>query len=322
MSVHPDDLHRYLLILAGANPAGQLIEIRSATSHGGMRQTFTPATRPDLAAGTITRLAGHTDVYVGVLLRRRRAGGRDACANSHLVFIDIDHPDGARRLQEYRCPPTMVIASGGSPGHAHAYWQLQEPVDLDALEQANRRLAIRLGGDLAATDAPRVLRPPTSSNHKRTPPRSVELLELHPSRRYTLTELTAGLADSAPRHPPVQTERIVIGRLDRQLLEIPATTWALALTGRRPNRAGKINCPFHDDHTPSLQLYDHGWYCFGACRTGGSIYDFAALLYGLASKGRDFIELRNRLAVELRIAPAGVTAARPPTACLRRSRQR
>jgi len=60
----------------------------------------------------------------------------------------------------------------------------------------------------------------------------------------------------------------------------------------------------HDDHTPSLQLYDHGWYCFGACRTGGSIYDFAALLYGLDTRGRQFRELRQRLAAELHVAPA------------------
>ena len=50
MSDHAGDLDRYLRILAGASPAGRLIEIRSATPHGGMRQTFTPATRPDLAA--------------------------------------------------------------------------------------------------------------------------------------------------------------------------------------------------------------------------------------------------------------------------------
>jgi hypothetical protein len=60
----------------------------------------------------------------------------------------------------------------------------------------------------------------------------------------------------------------------------------------------------HDDSTPSLQLYDHGWYCFGACRTGGSIYDFGALLYGLDTKGHQFLALRRLLAEEL-LPPTG-----------------
>jgi hypothetical protein len=33
--------------------------------------------------------------------------------------------------------------------------------------------------------------------------------------------------------------------LDQQLLAIPAATYVEALTGLRPNRAGKVCCPFH-----------------------------------------------------------------------------
>jgi hypothetical protein len=315
------DLDHYLRILAGADPSGRLIEIRSkipaGPPAGAMRQTFTPATRPQHAAKTITRLAARTDVYVGVLLRRRRGGGRDACEHSHLAFVEIDRADGAQRLARYRCPPTMIIASGGSPGHAHAYWQLHEPIGLDELETANRRLAIRLGGDLASVDAARILRPPTSRNWKNTPPNRVELLELHPDRRYTVAELTAGLADSspAPRAAPAAA-RASTSDLDRQLLAIPAAAYVPALTGRQPNRAGKIACPFHDDHTPSLQLYQHNWYCFGACRTGGSIYDFGALLYGLGTRGHDFLMLRRRLAEDLHLT-APRTAALPAAAAAR-----
>jgi hypothetical protein len=295
------DVDRYLQVLAGPNPTGRLIEIRSANPAGTMRQTFTPATRPDLAANTITRLAAHTDVYVGVLLRRRRSGGRDACERSHLAFVEIDRPDGADRLARYRCPPSMIIASGGSPGHAHAYWQLHQPSDLDELETANRRLAIRLGGDLACVDAARILRPPTSWNRKHTPPARVELLELNHARQYTLAELTEGLADPSPPRLAAAScaRREPASDLDRQLLAIPASTYVPTLTGRQPSRAGKIACPFHDDHTPSCQLYQHDWYCFGACRTGGSIYDFGALLYGLGTRGHDFLKLRQRLAEDL-----------------------
>jgi len=321
-----DDLDRYLRILAGADPAGRLIEIRFAIPNG-MRQTFTPATRPELAAKTITRLAARTDVYVGVLLRRRRrGGGRDACARSHLAFIEIDQPDAAERLAQHHSAPTMIISSGGSAGHAHAYWQLHESISLDELESANRRLAIRLGGDLACVDASRILRPPTTRNWKRTPPGRVELLVFEPSRRYTLAQLTAGLTDPSPKPRPASTAvRTATSELDRQLLAIPAATYVPALTGRQPNRAGKIRCPFHHpDHTPSLQLYDHDWYCYGACRTGGSIYDLGALLYGLGTRGRDFLELRQRLAEELHLAtpsqPDRPPSGRPTTAARARRR--
>jgi hypothetical protein len=325
MTANASDLDRYLRILAGTNPAGRLIEIRSATAHDGMRQTFTPATRPDLAALTITSLAASTDVYVGVLLRHRRAGGRRACERSHLAFVEIDRPDALEQLERYRCPPSALVASG-SPGHAHAYWQLQQPVNLDELEQTNRRLAIRLGGDLASVDAARILRPPTSMNWKRTPPTPVELLVLEPARRYQLDELTAGLADPSPhRRSTTSASRAATNQLDQQLLSIPAATYVPALTRRQPTRASKICCPFHDDSTPSLQLYDHGWYCF-ACRIGGSIYDFGALLYGLDTRGNQFLQLRQRLAKELHVAPAvdppSATAAASLPASETRSRRR
>lgn len=305
MSSHASDLDRYLHMLAGANPARRLIEIRSAAADGAMRQTFTPATRADRAAHTITTLAASTDVYVGVLLRRRRAGGRRACDRSHLAFIDIDRPDAIQRLEHHRCPPTAVVASGGSPGHAHAYWQLQHPVDLDKLERANRLLAMQLGGDLASIDAARILRPPTSRNYKRTPPTLVELVVLEPARRYQPDELTAGIADpSPPRQSTSPSSRAASNELDRQLLAIPAASYVAALTGRQPNRAGKIRCPFHDDNTPSLQLYPDGsWCCFAPHgnegRIGGTIYDFGARLWGLDTRGRQFLQLRQRLAHEL-----------------------
>lgn len=193
----------------------------------------------------------------------------------------------------------------GTPGHAHAYWTLRTPVGLPDIELANRRLAHRLDGDLSSVDAARILRPPASWNHKHSPPTPVQLVELDPGRRYEIGELVNGLEDrpGAPARGPVAPPRSGRNEIDRTLLAIPAADYARALVGRSPNRAGKIACPFHDDHTPSLQLYDDGtWYCYGACQTGGSIYDFASRAWGIETKGPSFLELRDRLAHDLKLA--------------------
>jgi hypothetical protein len=88
------------------------------------------------------------------------------------------------------------------------------------------------------------------------------------------------------------------------LLSIPAATYVRALAGLEPRRDGKVTCPFHEDERPSLQLYDDGtWCCFGRHghegRIGGSVYDFGGRLWSLGTKGREFLELRQRLAEAL-----------------------
>ena len=57
----------------------------------------------------------------------------------------------------------------------------------------------------------------------------------------------------------------------------------------------------HEDRTPSLHLYEDGtWYCFG-CRQGGSIYDFAAALWHIGTRRREFLQLRARLTEQFAI---------------------
>lgn len=50
------------------------------------------------------------------------------------------------------------------------------------------------------------------------------------------------------------------------------------------NSAGFSRCPFHDEDTPSLKIYDEigrGFYCFG-CNKGGDVIKFVMLLFGLS----------------------------------------
>jgi DNA polymerase I-like protein with 3'-5' exonuclease and polymerase domains len=81
------------------------------------------------------------------------------------------------------------------------------------------------------------------------------------------------------------------------------------------NTAGKINCPFHDDATPSCQLYDDGHYhCFG-CGAHGWIEDDldvgAEALASTANKRSDRQTLARALALWDDGKPiAGTLAAR------------
>ena len=47
--------------------------------------------------------------------------------------------------------------------------------------------------------------------------------------------------------------------------------------GLEVNYAGMVRCPFHDDHTPSMKLYDDHFYCFG-CGRHGDVVDLTAEL--------------------------------------------
>jgi hypothetical protein len=290
-------LELYLRELVGGAHAGQLLDLRWAGSSPGMGQRFLPANEPEQAARLIAALAPRTDVYVGVALRERRAGGKRAIAGSRLLFIECDRlPD--ERLAS-RLPPTIEIASGTAE-HRHLYWRLDALTANDRVESANRRLAHALGGDPRSVDIARILRPPHTLNHKSDPPLAVRLLALRHEARYSLAQLLDELppmldlrsdtARAGPSRMALRTE------LDLQLRAIPTRDYVLALTGRSPDRQGKVLCPFHQEKHASLQLYrDGSFYCFG-CGRGGSIIDFAAALWGCGTRGEDFLALRAHLA--------------------------
>jgi len=315
VSTNPPDPARelcsYLRVLATSKTPGQFFDVRWSTADGRMNQRFIPAYRIEHTASLITRMAWRTDVYVGVALRDTRHGGKDAISGSRLLYIECDHPEALALIEDFTFAPSMIVASG-TPGHLHVYWSLREPASGPQVESANRRLALALEGDPVSVDIARILRPPSSRNHKHNPPLAVRLLRLDPDIRHKLSELTAILppdpqpvAPSARRAGPRRAGRTAV---DRALLAIPAAEYVRVLARREPNRVGKVLCPFHDEQTPSLQLYPDGtFYCYGRhskhrpCAKGGTVFDFAAAMWltgqsqDMPLRGRQFIEVRRRL---------------------------
>jgi hypothetical protein len=167
----------------------------------------------------------------------------------------------------------------------------------DEVERANRRLAYALGADPVSADAARILRVPGTRSHKHHPPTPVEAIRFDADRRLSAAEVIAALPDppAPPRRDPiVPAEQCA----DDPLLAIAPDVYVERLLGVEIPRHRKVRCPFHTDRQASLHVYEtaqRGWYCFGRCRRGGTIYDLAAPLYGCSARGEDFLRLRAEL---------------------------
>jgi CHC2 zinc finger/RepB DNA-primase from phage plasmid len=291
----PDECEQFLTALFSGYPAGTHVELRLRTDSG-MARAFYGVDRLHDVAVAITHYALRTDVYVGVLARQRQASAhRDVVRHAHVIWADCDTPEAVATLAQFSPEPAIIVSSG-SGDNRHAYWFLDEPVPLGDIEIANRRLAQLLGADERCADAARILRPP-SLNHKHDPPQDVRLLRCEPLRRHRVDAIV-GAVDRVSAVPRSRCGSQTNRNVDDPLLAIEPARFVEELAGVAVPRNRKVRCPFHDDRTPSLHVYDdpaRGWCCFG-CGRGGSIYDFAALLWGgLQTRGTDFVELRRRL---------------------------
>ena len=288
---------RFLRTLYRAAPENALIEIRFRAG-AGMGQCFHRARTSNYAAETILALAARTDVYVGIVPRLQCSGRRnDLLQQAHMLWADCDTPASIAALSAIEPRPIMTVASGTAENR-HAYWLLRKPIDLDQLQHANHLLALALGADIQSTDPGRILRPPGTQNRKSIPATPVRLVSLDERNRTDLDELERHLPhEPSPPDRPSQHDPSRNAPRPDPLLSIPPAIYVQRLTGQEIGRTRKIKCPFHDDRTPSLHVYEtpeRGWYCYG-CRRGGTIYDLAACLWRRPARGGDFLELRREL---------------------------
>jgi hypothetical protein len=289
-------LRSYLALLAGHAPSSHFLEIRFRVREQQFGREFHGVRDTNALMRGIRSKGSRTDVYVGCAPRARRASTKDAISQVWVLWAECDGPESAKRLQRFRPLPSLVIASGSGP-NCHGYWPLTAPLSPASAELANLRLAHTLKADAACFDAGRILRPPGTWNFKHHPPRPVGVLRLDAGLRFNIDEVIG--------HLPAVSEEFVNRRWDSPvwavrndpLLSIPPREYVADLLGVRPGRDSKVPCPFHTDRRPSLHVYPtgtRGWCCF-SCRRGGTIYDLAAGVWGLQTRGRDFVEVRNRL---------------------------
>ncbi|WP_396604720.1 hypothetical protein ACFLEY_19155 [Bradyrhizobium sp. YCK136] len=104
-----------------------------------------------------------------------------------------------KHIARLKYQPSIIVFSGGG---VHCYWLLKEPLqtqdEMERIEAALRQLADVSAGDLPVCEVARVLRLPGSHNTKDGAFTEVEIIELHPDRRYNLEDLEEWLSEQSP----------------------------------------------------------------------------------------------------------------------------
>lgn len=309
-------IERVLDVLFPSNSTG-FIELRAIPVSKGMpRRAFTSLAAVEEIEKTIAAWRGSHNVFVGIAPRTREAGGRDAVGLVHVAWVDIDDAGAENSLEQFEPTPTLIVASG-SPGHLHAYWALSDGIEPSDIEEINRALAERLGGDPTVVDAARVMRVPGTLNFKHDPPAEAQIVS-GSGVTYPVEELREALdvgesvevaADPASTANFGETSEPVSKILEHLKRVTPTGTGWTAL------------CPAHDDHNPSLSVAegDDGrclLHCFAGCPVEDVVAKLGLRIEDLfpdSSKGRRassrLVDLAEHAGINVFRTPGGLNFA-------------
>jgi hypothetical protein len=201
---------------------------------------FVPVAQVETIASRVRELTPTAHVFIGAAPRVRKSGTAHAVERVWTLWVDLDGRDALDRLRAFRPLPALVIRTG-SEGCAHAYWPLRESVSPTWARRANRRLALKLGGDMASTDAARVLRAVGSLNHKHQPPAPVECVRLE-LETFALAKVVGGLHDAPGYLQPIARERRLVVADLPVALDGLVRTIAAARPGNRNNALYWATC--------------------------------------------------------------------------------
>lgn len=89
-------------------------------------------------------------------------------------FLWVDSDGNALSIDELAAlgiPEPSITIQSSLPGHEHSYWALNDFLtDAALIEERNRALAYTMKADTSGWDADQVLRPPHTTNQKRSLP--------------------------------------------------------------------------------------------------------------------------------------------------------
>jgi len=157
------------------------IEIRTFSKKSKHKQSFYNSV--DSAVEKAYNLCNERiDVYMGVNPRVKKGGKKENIKYLTTFHAEIDYGgighkkkplyettgEAFEGIKKFKYQPTVVNHSGGG---FHCYWVLSKPVkvedvSIEVLENINKSLSLKLGGDIGTHDIPRVLRIPGTYNFK------------------------------------------------------------------------------------------------------------------------------------------------------------
>lgn len=145
------------------------------------------------------------DIYFGVATRNG-GGTKDHIVQIPAAWCDLDFKgrleDGANeKIKHFPLKPSIIIDSGGG---YHLYWIFKEPLakkDISNFEIILKRIATYFEGDMASTEAARVLRVPETLNLKYQPLRRIKIIDINPEIAYELDDFDTVL-------PEIKTSQI------------------------------------------------------------------------------------------------------------------
>jgi len=162
------------------------VELRACPNVKGSKGALSKMTDNDLQrlSFCIEKDVDGMGVYFGVCTRYeipdkdgKISGNLETVAECPALWVDIDcakqgiaGADAIAALQYLPHPPSLIVNSGGG---LHAYWLLEEPVDVsvgqhnrEVVTACLRQLAMVLAGDLQCAELARILRLPGTMNSK------------------------------------------------------------------------------------------------------------------------------------------------------------
>lgn len=146
-------------------------------------------------------------IYFGIAPRTGGRGTKEAVRRVLVLWADLDSPEASAKLPSFPFAPSALVASGGALHKRHVYWFLRESEhDVELAERTMKGISRWLGGD-HVQDRCRILRLPGTLNMKNGKGAWCQVLELHPDRRYSLSDFEAFVCDEPePESPRVDIE--------------------------------------------------------------------------------------------------------------------